>query len=650
MIYIRLLIVIKLLLGFCGLTYAAESTSNPNPPLSAFVSKSKISGVKLSPSGNWIAFKSVAAGEPTLAVAATNLSDDVDSIQHGLESKHLSKIHDKKYNITWFEWIDDNWLIAGVEFPNLRYGVETTDTRLLKIERETGRSTLLLPPERGVAKSHYSQFQDHVISFLPQDPDHFIVSIDDEMPIYPTVYKVNIHSGKKSYIQHSDKPYRFWKVDRQGAVRIRVSQIVGKIERKFQYKNPHSGNWEDLWVCKNVKISCPRILGFDFDPSKLYVIKNSDGKQSLYRYTFGNQKLDIEHIHSVGYPEKFYALHYVVGLNRVVGIKGTKDYYWDKTFKNFIEKVNLAIPDRKNRIIGVSNDLKNYVVKSSNHNGYKQYYAGNNISNQIRAISSEPNHFSEISLKGKSEYSLSYEETPTFKVYLTKPWNTQTNLAPVVIILRDGMFANHHESVDLVTELFASLDYTVLEIDVDSFEHSSESGVVSDIEIYSQMLPRAIEHTINFAQTELGLRDEKRCIIGHGKAAHSALLSVTKERHKISCVVSISGVMNWEWLHKRAKYFVDSNRIKKSLGNRALFKDFSILKRTDSITSPILLIHGNNDRNVLVKHSIEMARALAKQDKNHELIVLESANHNFNNDNHRVKLFESIIRFLETHI
>jgi S-formylglutathione hydrolase FrmB len=52
--------------------------------------------------------------------------------------------------------------------------------------------------------------------------------------------------------------------------------------------------------------------------------------------------------------------------------------------------------------------------------------------------------------------------------------------------------------------------------------------------------------------------------------------------------------------------------------------------RAFQINAPILLIHGNNDKVVPVKHSLNLAEALRKSDKRYELIIDSIGGHDYN--------------------
>ena len=63
---------------------------------------------------------------------------------------------------------------------------------------------------------HVSQFQDSIVSFLPDDPEHVLIELDLDVANLPSVYKINVNTGRKSRITKGKMSVRSWMADRQG--------------------------------------------------------------------------------------------------------------------------------------------------------------------------------------------------------------------------------------------------------------------------------------------------------------------------------------------------------------------------------------------------------------------------------------------------
>ncbi|MBL4894327.1 MAG: hypothetical protein JKY59_05570 [Emcibacter sp.] len=72
----------------------------------------------------------------------------------------------------------------------------------------------------GVFKSYrwVSQFQDNVVSFLPDDPDYILLALDGKEINYPDVYKVNVHTADRKRVVKTRSHVVDWMADEKGAI------------------------------------------------------------------------------------------------------------------------------------------------------------------------------------------------------------------------------------------------------------------------------------------------------------------------------------------------------------------------------------------------------------------------------------------------
>lgn len=131
--------------------------------------------VRLSPNGLYIAYlKNI--GHETVLVTRDLTTDKI----YG-----LVKTDNKRYKISWLKWANDDQIVFGVRYPSAFF-VTFGETRLMVIDKEGegGAKSLLRPRTRIKGKrDHPAQFQDRVISWLPDDPDHILVSVDFDKPL-----------------------------------------------------------------------------------------------------------------------------------------------------------------------------------------------------------------------------------------------------------------------------------------------------------------------------------------------------------------------------------------------------------------------------------------------------------------------------------
>jgi dipeptidyl aminopeptidase/acylaminoacyl peptidase len=76
----------------------------------------------------------------------------------------------------------------------------------------------------------------------------------------------------------------------------------------------------------------------------------------------------------------------------------------------------------------------------------------------------------------------------------------------------------------------------------------------------------------------------------------------------------------------------------------------SPLQNAASVSIPVLLVHGSKDWQVQEDQSKAMAKALERNKKAHELVLIKGANHELERQSDRVTLLKEVEAFLATNL
>ena len=144
---------------------------------------------------------------------------------------------------------------------------------------------------------------------------------------------------------------------------------------------------------------------------------------------------------------------------------------------------------------------------------------------------------------------------------------------------------------------------------------------------------------------------ERMCIVGASYGGYASLMGAATSPELFKCAISIAGVTDVAYLVKSKRRFTNFAVVREQIGGdyRALRKR-SPLHLAESITVPILLVHGTKDRSVKVEHSRRMHKALVKADKEVIYLELEDGNHFLSKNEHRLATFEAMDTFLKRHL
>jgi hypothetical protein len=236
----NLIVVVLLLLIPRGVCYAANESALL--PIEAFANLPRVSSVKFSPSGKYLA---VLRNEDGMTYLTTQLGSGADP--HVVVNSDNSE-----YFIQDYRWVNDERLLVVVRFGSSRKRVESVETRLMAVNRDgTDANPSLISPRRdALLADHYSQFQDGIIGRVLGDAKHVLIALDKENANIPNVYQLDVYSGGLTLVQANPgnragiRAIRYWIADRQGRVRAGISD--SKTMRRIMIRRKGSDQWQEF--------------------------------------------------------------------------------------------------------------------------------------------------------------------------------------------------------------------------------------------------------------------------------------------------------------------------------------------------------------------------------------------------------------------
>ncbi len=127
-------------------------------------------------------------------------------------------------------------------------------------------------------------------------------------------------------------------------------------------------------------------------------------------------------------------------------------------------------------------------------------------------------------------------------------------------------------------------------------------------------------------------------------------MAAYKTPDKFNCAISFAGVTDLVSLKQRAYQFIFGRLNAARLPSGEALKQNSPLENVADIDLPILLVHGDVDRNVMIEQSRDLAAALEKAGKEYTYIEQANGDHHFSLQAHRLEYLQAVEAFLEKHI
>ena len=150
---------------------------------------------------------------------------------------------------------------------------------------------------------------------------------------------------------------------------------------------------------------------------------------------------------------------------------------------------------------------------------------------------------------------------------------------------------------------------------------------------------------------EQGIADpQKVCFHGGSYGGYSALVAAYKTPEKFKCAISFAGVTDLPDLRKNWMFFQFGDFVRARLPRGEKLLENSPLHNVDKIKLPLLIVHGDVDRSVMIEQGRNFAKALEEAGKDYQYIEQTNGDHYFSLQSHRLEYLQAMDEFLDKHI
>lgn len=617
-------------------------------PVEAFASLPRIANtqhIQLSPSGEHLAYVLHRQGRSVL-------------VTHHLESAQqnfIAKTDNEKYVIRWLRWVNPERFVFSVYFPDRRYGVASGETRLLAAGIHDAKVKMLMKPRRIRDSSHVSQFQDTIVSILPQDPDHILLAMDAEKQTFPGVYKVNIYSGKRTRVQRHKKPIRSWVADQTGAIRAGVGFEVDTTNQSFWVRRSAQDKWQMIEEYETFDRAFITPLGFGKDPDKLFVRDIHEGRYAVFAMDLASETLARELVASDPEYDVSGDLIWSQKSGEVIGVRHShapgSAIYFDQEYQGVQDSLEMGLADTHNLVVNFSNDERKYLLYASASNTGGGYYLGNRDTGTVSSLLRNYPALEGQSLSRSRRVVYAARDGQEIEGYLWLPVDVEPKNLPLILFPHGGPMSSNRGGFDYWAQFFTHRGYAVLQ---PNFRGSTDYGhdfSMASLQQWGLAMQDDLEDGVRWV-AEKGWVDARRvCIVGAGYGGYAALMGLVKTPDTYRCAVSFAGVSSLSDLRASARHYVNKKVVNKQLGfDQEQLRATSPLYHAHEIKAPVLLAHGERDRTFQVSQSRKMAKALKKAGKRYEYLELENGSHFLSNEANRLALFDAMDKFLSRYL
>ena len=633
---------LSLFLIFNEFAYSEEQI-----PTEVFGSPPLISNVKISPNGEKIAmYATLQNGESAILVR---------DLTENKPLKPIATSDNKTLKLLGFSWFSDDIILARAWLASDFYGTKLDNTRLLRVNVDgTGFEPLF-------KKRHFKDLpwqppqQTGIIDWLEDDKDHILVQIPMSNMRSPDVVKVNVKKNTIKIVKKGVAGTRSWMTDEYGEVRIGRTYDRDRSAGTIIFKDSGSTKWRTVWKFKTLGEDSVGVLGFGKDPNKVWFEAYKDGRIAVFSADISKQNFEPELVYSHPKRDVESSLRYKEGSKDPIGISFRDENYhlitWDEEQAEFEKRIYELFPDQDVYFGTTSKDENRYIIFVENSSTPGSFYIGDKKLGTLDLITHSYPALANKVLPAKETISYKARDGLDIEAFLTLPEGRDKDLPTIIFPHGGPIAADGAKGFDYWTSFFANRGYAVVQM---NFRGSTGYGydfMKAGLGQWGGQMQEDVEDATKWA-IEKGIADPERiCIVGGSYGGYAALMgAATSNLYK--CSVSFAGVSDLLYLLDDSRRYGGEETLRIMLGNKSRqeLKDTSPVNLADKIKIPVLLVQGDDDSRVLLKHGQKMRDAMEEAGVNYKYIEQENSDHFLTLKRNRLQFFQETEKFLKNHI
>lgn len=629
----------SLLVATLWLATAAAAPPTPSPlPAADFARLPFMQDPVIAPGGRAVAARVAVEGEQMLVVVP-------------LDGRKPVLGRSGRLDMNWFAWLNDDWLVAGVESTSRVDGQEWVLTRLMRVRADLTDVSL-------VGERETAQFGDDLVWLAPDGTPRLLLARQtstylNEVGFFPEVISVDVLSGKTSRVVPSRRDIWNWAADGSGTVRAGWGSSESGRKRSLVYRPAETVPFREVDSAdtrEGETLLVPVL--FPAEGPALAIIDDEQGFAALYevdmetrgrgRQLFGKPGFDIEGIITDPARSRLLGVLYTDTSPRI--------HWIDQDLASLQAMIDGAVPPGKRaRVLSWSRDRLRYLVHVGSASEPGRFWVLDRVAGSMKPFA-WVNEAIKAPLHPVTTLRYKARDGLEIQAVLTVPAGKPTKDLPLIMMPHGGPWARDDESWDWWAQFLADRGYAVVQ---PNYRGSSGFGTPFEEAGYGEMGLK-MQDDLNDAIAHLareGVADPKRvCIVGGSYGGYAAMRAAHRDAALYRCAVSFAGVSDLEALRRYDRRFLGGGYVTDRFKAQAPdLKAVSPLTHASEVAIPVLLVHGKADKRVPVFQSRLFHERLKQAGKDVTYIEQPLGDHHLTREADRLQFLEAMESFLTRH-
>ena len=631
-----------------GERVAGEVGDDAEKTAAAFFRRPLLSHLKLSPDGTKFAAIHSRDGIDTLVVRGV----------FGGEIHWLAKLERSNLSRSWeirrLGWPSNDHVVVSLGMPDAhRLGVRSRQSRLMLVPLDGGAPEYI---GDDWPYQEYSQSQDNVLSWLPDEPDHILLSLWLPGEKGASARKVNVHNGALRMVAKARPGSLWWAADHRGRVRAGGGEASRRFE-EFTVARAGDGDFVEIQHVDEESERSFTFAGFGHDDATIYVYApNEHDRRSVFEYdlrsrrlgreVFGHPEVDVGSLVTSPLDGRLLAVSYATDRPRLEIV--------DETEGAFLRQLEAALPGWTTRVTSWSQDGRRALVVSSSDVHPPQYFLFERDERKLSLLVESLPELDGVALAPME--AVHYEARDGLRIdgYLTRPPGAEPPF-PTIVLPHGGPWARDVQGWEPEVQFLASRGYAVLQ---PNFRGSSGYGKAFFEHGRGRWGLEMQDDITDGARwlVEQGIADADRIgIYGASYGGFAALQAMMKEPELFRAGASLNGVTDvLTLLSDDRRYWGFADDMERLVGDRRDDHDrlaaISPARNGHAFRGPVLIAHGTHDWRVHVRQAEAMADALEEAEVPHQLLLYEGESHHFIDERNKIDFYTNLAAFFAKHL